>query len=135
MTVQLDVLTRNARLDAVEAHIGPSPILRLYTGTKPANTAAASTGVLVAEMTLPTDWSGAAANGLKNLLGTWQDLTANNDGLIGYFRMFESTGVTCKMQGDVTITGGGGDMTVDNPQVEQGQEVRVTSFTMGEGNA
>ena len=39
------------------------------------------------------------------------------------------------MQGTVTLTGGGGDMTLDNTSIASGQAVNVTSFTLTDGNA
>ena len=34
------------------------------------------------------------------------------------------------MQGTITATGGGGDMTVDNTSVTAGQTVNITAFTI-----
>lgn len=39
------------------------------------------------------------------------------------------------MQGTVTATGGGGDMTVDNTSFASGQQFTVTGFTITAGNA
>jgi hypothetical protein len=39
------------------------------------------------------------------------------------------------MQGTVTATGGGGDMTVDNTSFATGQAFTVTVFTLNAGNA
>lgn len=135
MSVQFSVAVRNARLDAVESTIGTAPILKIRTGSKPANCAAADSGTVIATMTLPSDWMADASSGAKALLGTWQDLLADADGTAGHFRIYDSGGTTCHAQGSVTATGGGGDMTLDNPSVVTGQKVTVTSFTLTEGNA
>ncbi len=34
------------------------------------------------------------------------------------------------MQGTVTLTGGGGDMTVQNTSVQAGQRIQITAFTL-----
>ena len=39
------------------------------------------------------------------------------------------------MQGTVTVTGGGGDMTVANTSFAVGQPFEITSFTLTDGNA
>jgi hypothetical protein len=39
------------------------------------------------------------------------------------------------MQGTITATGGGGDMTLDNTVFASGQQFTVTSFTLNEANA
>ena len=37
---------------------------------------------------------------------------------------------TAHIQGSVTATGGGGDMTLDNTSIASGQTVTITSFTL-----
>lgn len=127
--MQIADAVANAMLDAWEAAIGADPILRLRTGAPPANLAAASTGTIIASMTLPTDWMGAAAARSKAKSGTWQDLSADNAGTIGHYEIVASNGTTRLEQGTVTASGGGGDMTVDNTNVAAGQQVTVTTFT------
>ncbi len=97
--IQLSVTARNNRLDAIETTIGASPTLEIRTGAPPANCAAADTGTLLASMTLPADWAAAASGGVKNLLGTWQDLSADAAGVAGHFRI--KAGATVHMQGIV----------------------------------
>lgn len=122
-------------LDAIETATGATAILRLRTGAPPATCATADSGTLVAEMTLPSDWMAAASGGTKALLGTWQDLSANAAGTVAHFRIYDSTGVTCHAQGTVTITGGGGDMTLDNNVLALAQQVTITSYTYTAANA
>jgi hypothetical protein len=133
MALQLAVSTRNARADAVETDLGASPLLELRSGAPPANCAAADSGTLLADFALPADAFAAAANGVKAKQGTWADAGVAA-GQIGHFRLKTSGGV-CKLQGTVTETGGGGDMTVDNDNIEIGQVVTVTGFTLTEPNA
>jgi hypothetical protein len=133
MALQFSVEVRNARLDAIETAIGASPILRLRTGTVPASTATGDAGTVLAEMTLPADWMAAASGGSKLKAGTWNDPAANAAGIAGHFRIYTSGG-TCYAQGTVTITGGGGDMEVDNTNVAVGQDITVTTFTINDPN-
>ena len=42
---------------------------------------------------------------------------------------------TQHIQGTVTNTGGGGDMTVQNVVVEAAQAITITGFTLTAGNA
>lgn len=134
MAIQLSTGARNARLDAIETTVGTAPKLQLRTGSAPANCAAASTGTLLAELTLPSDWLAAAASGAKALAGTWSG-TGSAGGDAAHFRIFDSAGTTCHMQGTVTATGGGGDMTVTNVTIANGQAVAVATFTLTDGNA
>jgi hypothetical protein len=135
MAIQLSTTVRNARLDVIETTIGASPILRLRTGAAPANCGTADSGTVVATMTLPADWAAAASGGSKALAGTWQDLSADAAGTVAHFRIYDSGGSTCHLQGTVTISGGGGDMTLDNNVVTLGQQITITSFTLTDGNA
>jgi hypothetical protein len=135
MALQYSTTVRNAKLDAVETAIGASPIMRIYSGAAPANPAAAATGTVLATINLPADWLLAAASGQKLQSGTWQDNAADAAGTAGYWRVFDSTGTTAHMQGTITATGGGGDMTVDNTILAIGQQFTVTSFGITAGNA
>lgn len=136
MALQYSTTVRNNKLDNVETTIGTAPILTLWTGAAPATCATANSGTKVAQMTLPSDWMAAAASGSKAKSGTWQDTSADNAGTVGHFRIHEATDPTiCHMQGTVTATGGGGDMTLDNNVVAAGQSITINTFTLSAGNA
>ncbi len=135
MAIQLSTAVRNARLDTVESTIGATAILRIRTGAAPANCAATDTGTVLAELTLPSDWMAAASGGSKAKSGTWQDTSANAAGTAEHFRIYDSGGTVCGLQGTVTITGGGGDLTLDNTSIGVGQNVTITGFTLTDGNA
>lgn len=134
MALQYSVAVRNARLDAVESTTGTSAILRIRSGSPPANCAASRAGTVLATLNLPSDWMAAAGGGTKAKSGTWETLNANASGTAGHFEIMDSTGTTCHVQGTVTATGGGGDMTVDNTSINAGQQVTVTGFTLTGGN-
>lgn len=133
-TMQFSVAVRNARLDAFETTAGATAKLRILTGSLPANCAAAETGTLLCEITLPADWLAAASAGSKAKSGTWSG-TASAGGTAGYFRIVDNAGTTCHQQGDITATAGGGAMTVDNTSIANGQTVTVTGYTLTDGNA
>lgn len=135
MTLQMSTAVRNARLDAIESTIGTSAILRIRTGSVPASCATADSGSVLATVNLPSDWMAAASGGSKAKSGTWEDTAADNTGTAGHFRIYDSGGSTCHLQGTVTLTGGGGDMTVDNTSFVAGQAFTVTGFTLTDGNA
>lgn len=135
MAIQLSVGARNARLDAIETAIGASAKLQIYSGSMPASTAAAATGTKLAEFSLAADWAANAASGSKSFNNTPLTTTGLAGGTAGYFRIVDSAGTTCHLQGTVTASGGGGDMTIDNTSIANGQTVNVTSFTLTDGNA
>jgi hypothetical protein len=135
MALQLSVAVRNARLDSLETTIGTAAILRIRTGGQPATCATSDSGTVLAEATLPSDWLAAASSGSKALSGTWQDTSADANGTAGHFRIYDSSGTTCHIQGSITATGGGGDMELNNTSIAATQTVTITSFTLTDGNA
>jgi len=70
MTIQLSTAVRNAQADAFESTTGTAAKLQIRSGAAPANCAAADSGTLLCEMTLPSDWLSAASSGAKTKSGT-----------------------------------------------------------------
>jgi hypothetical protein len=130
MALQFSAAVRNALLDAIETAIGTSAVLKIRTGAAPATVATADSGAVLATLTLPSDWMAAASGGTKAMSGTWQDTSADATGTAGHFRIYASDGTTAHMQGTVTATGGGGDLTVDNTSFAAGQSFSINTFTL-----
>jgi hypothetical protein len=130
MSVQLDVDTRNAMLDAFEATVGADPTLELRTGAPPANCAAADTGTLLADVGLPADWMGAAAAGVKSKSGVWQAIPVA-DGDAGHFRL-KSSGGEVRMQGTVSELGAGGDLELqqDDVAITTARTLTILAFSL-----
>ena len=135
MSLQFSVSARNAMLDAIETTVGTDAVLKIRTTSVPATCATADAGTVLATLVLPTDWWAAAASGSKAKSGTWQDASADNTGTAGHFRIYDSTATTCHIQGTITATGGGGDMTVDSTSITSGQVITVTAFTVSAANS
>jgi hypothetical protein len=142
LSIQLATSTRNAMLDAIETDAGTSAKLAIYTGSVPANCAADTTGTKLAEFDLASDWAANASGGSKSFSSTPLTTTGAASGTAGYFRLFTNaqsttpgTSKPCQMQGTITATGGGGDMTLDNTSIATSQTINVTSFTITAGNA
>jgi hypothetical protein len=134
MAIQLSVAARNASLDSFETVAGPSVKAQIRTGPPPTDCAAAAAGTLLTEITLPADWMAAASAGSKAKAGTWSG-TGAAAGTAGHFRIVDNAGTTCHMQGTVTATGGGGDMTLDNTSIAVSQAVTVNTFALTAANA
>lgn len=130
MTLQASILCRNAMLDALETYGGTAPVLEIRSGAVPATPETASSGTVLSTVTISSDWLAAASNGSKVLAGTWSDTLADATGTAGHFRLFMTNGTTCILQGTVTATGGGGDMTVQNVSFAENQPFSITTFTL-----
>lgn len=133
MSIQLSVAVRNGRLDAIETVIGTSAILKIRSGAAPADCATADAGTVLATLSLPSDWMAAASSGSKAKSGTWSDTSADAAGTAAHFRIYDSGGSTCHLQGTVGI--GSGDLQVDNTSFQAGQAFTITAFTLSDGNA
>lgn len=133
MTIQMGTTLRNARSAQIETTIGTSAKVQIRTGAQPANCAAADSGTLLAEFALASDWA-TQTGGVLTFSNTPISATASGTGTAAHYRIKDSAGTTCHMQGSVTATGGGGDMTVDNTSIASGQTVQITGWTITEGN-
>lgn len=129
MAIQFSVAVRNAMLDVIESTMGTSAKVQIWSGSPPASCASAATGTKLAEWSLASDWASAASNGSKSLSGVPLSTTGLANGTAGYYRFVDSAGTTCHEQGTITLTGGGGDMTIDNTSIASGQTVQITGFT------
>jgi hypothetical protein len=135
MSIQFSTSVRNGRVNAIPTAIGASPYLEIYSGSIPANCAAAATGTLLAKVPMPATYFNAASGGAITMTGTWSESSADGTGTAGYFRIYDNSVSNCHMQGTVTQSGGGGDMIINNTSITAGQQVTVTSFTITDGNS
>jgi hypothetical protein len=135
MTIQLAVSTRNARLEALETDIGVSPVFKIFTGPLPADCATANSGTTLMTITLSSDFASAASAGTKNFTDFPMSHAASATGIAGYFRLYKSDGTTCMMQGNVTLVGGGGNITINETNMLSGNNYDVSSFALGDQNA
>ena len=135
MALQLSTTVRNAILDVIESTIGVSAVLKIRSGAVPATVATADAGTVLASLTLPSDWLAAASGASKALAGSWTDASADNTGTAAHWRIYASDGTTAHMQGTVTATGGGGDLTLDSVSITATQAVTITAFSIAAANS
>ena len=149
MGVQYSTAVRIAMLDAIEVGavggnggIGPNARLVFYAGAKPALCSDPAVGTVVATLALTGnsgDWMAAAsASGnvvtkAKHGSSSWTAV-AGNPGTVTYYRIYDSTVTTCHEQGTVTVSAGGGDITLDSIVVSTGQTITITNKTITAGN-
>lgn len=133
MALQFSTTVIDNQLDQIESTIGTSAKLDIYTGSIPANCAAADTGTKLISISLPSDWMNAASSGTKTKLGTWSGTaTAGSAATPGYFRIKDSTDTTTGMQGTCGI--GSGDLSFDGT-ITSGQTITISTFTLTGGGA
>lgn len=134
MALKYSTTLRNAQLDAITTAVGTSGILRIYSGTRPANVAAAISGTLLAECVCNASaFAAAASGGVLTANAIANDSSANASGTASHYRLFRSDGTTAVIDGDVSTSGA--DLNLDNTSINSGQVVSITSFTITAGNA
>jgi hypothetical protein len=133
MAISYSTAIRNAMLDAITSNVGTTAKLRIYSGTRPANVAAAITGTLLAELTCNATFAPAASGGVLTLNAITQDSSADNTGTATHFRLWNSGASVAMLDGDVGTSGS--DLNLTTTSITSGQPVSVTSFVITEGNA
>jgi hypothetical protein len=134
MALKYSTTLRNAQLDAITTAVGTSGILRIYSGSRPANVAATITGTLLAECVCNASaFAAAASGGVLTANAIADDSSANASGTASHYRLFRSDGTTAVIDGDVSTSGS--DLNLDNTSINSGQVVSITSFTITAGNA
>jgi len=115
---------KNTALDGFDSAFN-SGTLEIRSGSAPGagNTA---TGTVLATITAPADAFAAASGGTKAKAGTWQDASADATGTAAHFRMVGGSNI---IEGTVTVTGGGGDVTLDSVSITSAQVVTLTSLS------
>jgi hypothetical protein len=127
MTFQYGVTLRNNQVSQIQTSIGTSGQLKIFSGTEPANCAAADPTGLLATITLPSSFL-TSSGGVTTIAGTWS-VAATATGTAATFRMYDGSAV-CHVQGNTTT-----DLVLNNTSITSGQTVSVTSFSVTAGNA
>jgi hypothetical protein len=132
MAFQYGATLRNNQVSQIQTTVGSTSTLVFYTGAQPANCAASPTGSVLATITLPSTFL-TSSGGVATLFGSWAT-TGSGSGNAGYFRILDGSSV-CHVQGSVTATGLGGDMTLNSVVIGITQPVSVTTFSVTAGNS
>lgn len=132
MAIQYSSTIYLGQLDLVESSAGASAKLYIYSGSAPANCAAADSGTLLATLTLPSDWMAAASGTSKVLAGSWTGTASAGSGATPtHFRIKDNAGTTCHVQGTAGV--GSGDLSL-NGTITSGQTITISSFTLNAAN-
>lgn len=132
MAIQLGTGVRNAMVDVIETTVGTAGYIKIFTGAAPADCQSGTSGTLLVNIDLPSDWFTAASGGTGSKNGTW-DGTAVAAGTGAHYRLYNNGTSVCHEQG--TVGQGSGDLSLDNVSIASGQTVTVTSWTRSVGNA
>lgn len=133
MATKISDAARNAALNAIRDLIDAGAAagqIKIYTGAQPSGgPGAAATGTLLAELTCSDPCAPAAAAGVLTFSAITQDSSVNATGTAGWFRIQDSNG-NGVIDGDITATGGGGDLTFDSVNFIAGGTCQITTLTL-----
>lgn len=140
MALTISTAARNAAAEAVAGLVDAGTgagVLLIYDGTRPAGPDTAITNqTLLAEIELNDPAFGSASNGTATLNVEGLTTTGLAAGTATWFRFTDSDG-NGVIDGSVTATGGGGDLTLNTTTISIGLTVEITSgqITMPAGSA
>src|SRR5690606_36683582 len=121
--IRISVAARNAGVDAITALLDGGT-LEIRTGSQQATPADADSGTLLAEFGLAATANGSASSGEAQLADTPLSADALTSGTAGHFRLKDAQGDPV-IDGSVSESGGGGDLILDNTDINEGQEVYI----------
>lgn len=98
-------------MDAITTAVGANGKIKIYSGAQPA-AGGAPTGTLLGTYTCSATFAPAASGGVLTINAVTGGLAVAS-GDAAWFRLTTSADVFV-LDGDVSITGGGGDLTLDN---------------------
>lgn len=127
MALQYSTTHRTNNMSDLVTQVGASGVLKIFTGSPPSTCATADTGTLLSTHTCSATF-GTVSSGVltMNAIGS---ATAAATGTAGYFRIYPSSPTTTNavIQGTVTVTAGGGDLTLNSTAISSGQTVQINT--------
>lgn len=133
---------RNALLDGGWGPLfdGGNGRIAIYNGTDPTDPNAAISGTLLATATMPSDVFAAAASGVITANAITGDSSADATGTANFAVLYRSTDTALGSAAgtsdrrviltNVTVTGGGGELTLDTTSIVATAPVNITSWTI-----
>jgi len=130
---------RNALINAGILTAFDNGFLDIFSGTIPADAdATEGAGTLLASVALPASSFAAAAAGgaITKDSGAWTETSANASGTAAWFRLYASAHTTgasttaVRLDGDVSLSGGGGDLILTTLTIVTLDVVTIDSFTL-----
>lgn len=133
MTVNISTQARNDAGDAIvdlidQGSTNPNGYMEIRTGTKPTTPQGVVVGTHLATMNFSLPAFGNFNNGVSLANSIADDTSVDETGVASWFRIYDRDG-TAIMDGDITETGGGGDIEFDNINFIKGGVVAITTLT------
>lgn len=123
--------TRNAQQQGLITYAGSNAIIRIYSGTQPAN---ANTAISTQTLLVSLNISGAFGTDSNGTLtfSTVNNGTAVASGTASFFRIVKSDGTTVIMDGSIGTSSA--DLVLNTTTIATNDTVAITSGTIVRGN-
>ena len=129
MTQQYSLTHRTNAMTQLNTDIGANAVIKIFTGSPPANCGTADTGTLLVTFAGNAGGFGSVASQALTASAI-ASATASGTGTAGYFRIYPSAATTTNavVQGLCGLSGS--DMNLTNTSITSGQTVNFTSLSV-----
>ena len=101
-------------------------VLKIFGGTMPANaTTALSSNTVLAVLQMDPPFAGTPANKTLTANQFTADSSAAAAGTATFFRLYRENNDTAILQGSTSLSGGDGDLKLNQLEITQGEAVRI----------
>ena len=129
MALQYSTTHRTNAMSDIATQVGTSGVLKIFTGSPPANCGTADSGTLLASLTCNASAFGTASGGVLTA-NAISNATAGATGTAGYFRVYPSSPTTTNAVVQGLIGTSGSDLNLNSTSISSGQTVSVSSFVI-----
>ena len=129
MAIQYSLTHRTNAMSQLNTDIGANAVIKVFTGTIPANCGTADTGTLLVTFAGNAGGFGTVASQILTAYAV-ASANAGNTGTAGYFRIYPSaaTSTNAVVQGTCGLSAA--DMILTNTSITSGQTCNFTSLTV-----
>ncbi len=134
MTVGQNPVLRNGKMDYKTSFVGGGALLQCYSAPRPATGAAITTQIKLGTFVLDTPYAPPAVDGVLTPGLPAAAATIHATGTGAWWRKMKADGVTHIEDGDLSVTGGAGDITLNSLAFTPTSNIVMTYMGEADGN-
>lgn len=133
MSVEITTSLKNTTCDSIVGAIdsgsaNSNGYLEIRSGTRPLSPQNSASGTLLATLNFSAVAFGDAVDGVATANTITEDTSIDATGVASWFRIYDKDG-NAVMDGDITVTGGSGDIEFDDINFVEGGTALISSLT------
>ena len=129
MAIQYSTTHRTNAMTQLAADVGTSAVIKVFTGSPPANCGTADSGTTLVTFAGNITQFGTAAAGVLTVSAI-ASAVAGAAGVAGYFRVYPTAATTTNAVMQGLCGSSGSDMNLTNTNIANGQTCNFTSMTV-----